>query len=64
MNKEVWGLFIGFTKVQFPDIIDVVLKKHNKENNYTQNRLRHKATGKLSDVLIRSPRSLFVVVAV
>jgi len=34
----------------------VVLKKHNKENNYTQNRLRHKVTGKLRDVLIISLR--------
>jgi len=33
----------------------VVLKKHNKENNYTQNRLRHKVSGNLRNVLIISP---------
>jgi len=33
----------------------VVLKKHNKENNYTQNRLKYKASGNWRDVLIISP---------
>ena len=32
----------------------MVLKKHNKENNYTQNRLRHKASDNWRDVLIIS----------
>ena len=51
MTNKTRGHFIGLTKVRFPDITVVVLKKHNKEN-YTQNRLRHKATSKLSNVLI------------
>ena len=38
--------------IQFSDITDVVLKKHNKENNYIQNRLRHRASGNWCDVLI------------